>query len=184
MRVTALLFFPMAALSIAISFLVSPGLRGAFGAMLALLMIAIAICDAREYIIPDKLTAAAFGFGVAFAAVFNDATVGEAITASLLRALLTAAPFVALSLIYERWRGRPGLGLGDVKLAAVAGAWLDWLAIVATIEIAALAALLGFGIWRFVLRRPVNITTPLPFGLFLAPAIWIGWIGQTLILAR
>jgi leader peptidase (prepilin peptidase)/N-methyltransferase len=96
------------------------------------------------------------------------------------RALLAAAPLLALLLIYQWWRGRPGLGLGDVKLAAVAGAWLDWFTIVATIELAALAALLGYAIWRFALRRPIDTTTPLPFGLFLAPAIWAGWVGQTL----
>jgi leader peptidase (prepilin peptidase)/N-methyltransferase len=184
MRGNALVFFPLAALGIGISLAVSPDLRGIFGAVLALLMLAIAISDAREFIVPDKFTAAAFLLGVAFSAVFRDGTVVEAVLMSLLRALLTAAPFLALLLIYEWWRGRPGLGLGDVKLAAVAGAWLDWFTIVATVEVAALAALLAYGIWRFVLRRPIDATSPLPFGLFLAPAIWAGWIGQTLFFVR
>ena len=184
MRGNALLFFPLAALGIGISFAASPDLRGASGAVLALLMLAIAISDAREFIIPDKFSAAAFVFGVAFSAAFSDGAAVEAILMSLLRALTTAAPFFALLLIYEWWRGRPGLGLGDVKLAAVAGAWLDWLTIVAAVEVAALAALLGYGIWRFVLRRPIDNTSPLPFGLFLAPAIWVGWLGQTLFSAR
>ena len=42
---------------------------------------------------------------------------------------------------YRRWRGRDGLGLGDVKLAAVAGAWLGFVTIFAVIELAALSAL-------------------------------------------
>jgi leader peptidase (prepilin peptidase)/N-methyltransferase len=184
MRGNALLFFPLAALGVGISFAASPDLGGAFGAGLALLMLAIAISDAREFIVPDKFTATAFVLGVAFSAVFSEGAAVEAVLMSLLRALITAAPLLALLLIYEWWRGRPGLGLGDVKLAAVAGAWLDWFTIVATIEVAALAALLGYGIWRFVLRRPVDTTTPLPFGLFLAPAIWAGWIGQTLVFGR
>jgi leader peptidase (prepilin peptidase) / N-methyltransferase len=184
MRGNALLFFPLAALGAGTSFAASPDLRGAFGAVLALLMLAIAISDAREFIIPDKFSAAAFVLGVAFSAAFGDGAVVEAVLMSLLRALMTAAPFFALLLIYEWWRGRPGLGLGDVKLAAVAGAWLDWLTIVAAVEVAALAALLGYGIWRFVLRRPIDNTSPLPFGLFLAPAIWAGWLGQTLFSAR
>jgi leader peptidase (prepilin peptidase)/N-methyltransferase len=184
MRGSALLFFPLAALGVGTSFAASPNLYGAFGAVLALLMLAIAISDAREFIIPDKFTAAAFVLGVAFSAVFGDGAVVEAALVSLLRALMTAAPFFALLLIYEWWRGRPGLGLGDVKLAAVAGAWLDWLTIVATVEVAALAALLAYGIWRFVLRRPIDTTSPLPFGLFLAPAIWAGWLGQILFFAR
>ena len=78
----------------------------------------------------------------------------------------------------SRSRGRPGLGLGDVKLAAVAGAWLDWFTIVAVIEVAALAALAAYTVLRYVLRRPIVATTPLPFGLFLAPAIWAGWLAE------
>jgi leader peptidase (prepilin peptidase)/N-methyltransferase len=184
MRGDALVSLPLAALGIGISFTASPDVRGAFGAVLALLMLAIAISDAREFIIPDKFSAAAFVFGVVFSAASSDGAVVEAVLMSLLRALMTAAPFFALLLTYEWWRGRPGLGLGDVKLAAVAGAWLDWFTIVGTVEVAALAALLGYGIWRFVLRRPIDTTSPLPFGLFLAPAIWAGWLGQTLFFAR
>ncbi len=62
--------------------------------------------------------------------------------------------------------------------------WLDWFTIVGVIEAAALAALAAYGIWRFVLRRPIAATTPLPFGLFLAPAIWAGWIVETIFFAR
>ena len=40
---------------------------------------------------------------------------------------LRCASFFALRYGYARLRGRQGLGLGDVKLAFVAGAWLDWL---------------------------------------------------------
>ena len=32
--------------------------------------------------------------------------------------------------------------------------------------------------WRYVQRRPIVATTPLPFGLILAPAIWAGWLTQ------
>ena len=28
---------------------------------------------------------------------------------------------------------------------------------------------------------PIAATTPLPFGLFLAPAIWCGWLVQTVL---
>jgi leader peptidase (prepilin peptidase)/N-methyltransferase len=182
MRGNPLVFILPAAIGVGLSFAASPNLRGAFGGALALLMLAIAISDAREFIIPNKFTATAFVLGLTFSAVFGDGPSVEAALTSLLRALLTAAPLFALLLIYQRWRGRPGLGLGDVKLAAVAGAWLDWFTIVAIIEVAAISALIGYGIWRFVLRRPIDNTTPLPFGLFLAPAIWAGWIGQALFL--
>jgi len=40
-------------------------------------------------------------------------------------------------ILYRRWRGRDGLGLGDIKLAAVAGSWLGMVTIFAVIEFAA-----------------------------------------------
>jgi len=50
------------------SLVAAPGLLGLFGAALGLLMIAIAIADARAYLIPDQLTLAAFLLGLADAA--------------------------------------------------------------------------------------------------------------------
>jgi leader peptidase (prepilin peptidase)/N-methyltransferase len=141
-------------------------------------MLAIALSDIRHFIVPDALSASAFVLGLIFAGLFDDAPLAEAIVTCLLRAATAALPLLALMLIYEWWRGRPGLGLGDVKLAAVAGAWLDWFTIVGVIEVAALAALAAYVVWRYVLHRPIAATTPLPFGLFLAPAIWGGWLAQ------
>ncbi|WP_426614735.1 hypothetical protein [Bradyrhizobium sp. McL0616] len=42
------------------SLLIAPGANGLLGAYLATLMIAIALNDARHYLIPNELTAAAF----------------------------------------------------------------------------------------------------------------------------
>jgi len=175
-RGNVLLIALIGALAVGLSFAASPDWRGAFGSALALLMLAIALSDIRHFIVPDALSGSAFALGLIFAGLFDDAPLAEAILTCLLRAAAAALPLLALMLLYEWWRGRPGLGLGDVKLAAVAGAWLDWFTIVAVIEVAALAALAAYAVWRHVLHRPIAATTPLPFGLFLAPAIWAGWL--------
>jgi leader peptidase (prepilin peptidase) / N-methyltransferase len=180
-RGNAFVIVSIGALAVGLSFAASPDWRGAFGAALALLMLAIALSDVRHFIVPDALSASAFVLGLIFAALFDDAPLAEAILTCLLRAAAAALPLLALMLFYEWWRGRPGLGLGDVKLAAVAGAWLDWFTIVGVIEVAALAALAAYAVWRYVLQRPITPTTPLPFGLFLAPAIWAGWLAQIVL---
>jgi leader peptidase (prepilin peptidase)/N-methyltransferase len=82
---------------------------------------------------------------------------------------------------YRRWRGRDGLGLGDIKLAAVAGAWLGLATIFAVIELAALAALGAYVVNGYLNKRPLKATAFLPFGLFLAPSIWIGWLIEALL---
>ena len=90
--------------------------------------------------------------------------------------------FLILRWLYLRLRGREGIGLGDVKLAAVAGAWLGWIAMPVAIEIAALSAIAVYATRHFILGRPVQATTRLPFGLFFAPAIWLGWVLQATVL--
>jgi leader peptidase (prepilin peptidase) / N-methyltransferase len=177
-RGNVLLIVSIGALAVGLSFAASPDWGGLFGAALALLMLAIAVSDIRHFIVPDVLSASAFVLGLIFAGLFADAPLAEAILTCFLRAAAAALPLLALMLLYEWWRGRPGLGLGDVKLAAVAGAWLDWFTIVGVIEVAALAALAAYAVWRYVLHRPIAATTPLPFGLFLAPAIWAGWLAE------
>jgi len=86
------------------------------------LRLAIAVSDFRHFIVPDALSASAFVLGLVFAGLFDDAPLAEAILTCLLRAAASALPLLALMLFYEWWRGRPGLGLGDVKLAGSLGA--------------------------------------------------------------
>ncbi len=164
------------------SLVAAPGLPGLFGAALGLLMIAIAIADARAYLIPDRLTLAAFLLGLADAAARGFENLPENIAIAAMQGFVLALAFFALREIYRRLRHRHGLGLGDVKLAAVAGAWLDWTLIPAAIEIAALSALFAYIASQLVLRRRLQATAKLPFGLFFAPAIWICWLLGALVL--
>ncbi len=69
---------------------------------------------------------------------------------------------------YRRLRGIEGLGFGDVKLAAMLGAWLGWQGVFMTL-------LVGSGLGTLVsvalmLRRRAHARTALPYGVFLAPA--------------
>lgn len=161
-------------------FLISDA-RGAAGSGLALLMIAIAVVDARRFIIPDELSAAALGLGLAIAAWQADDMMA-ALGAAMLRGAALALAFWGLRALYRRLRGQDGLGLGDVKLAGVAGVWLDWATIPVAIEIAALSALAVCAVRYCRDRGAVASTTKMPFGLFFAPAIWIAWLlGATLL---
>ena len=85
------------------------------------------------------------------------------------------AIFLAFRAGYRRVRGVEGLGLGDVKLAGVAGVWLDWLDLPIAVEIAAIAALC-LALVKHAGRRGIDPRSRLPFGAFFAPAIWICWL--------
>lgn len=157
------------------SYLAAPGLVGVLGGCLAILMIAIAIVDAREFIIPDVLVLAALGLGLLHAVITQADEYPAAILSSTLRGIVIAFAFLSLRKAYLWLRRREGLGLGDVKLAAVAGVWLDWLAITIAIEIAAFTALTAIAILVMGGHR-ITGKTRIPFGCFFAPAIWLAWL--------
>ncbi len=160
------------------SLAISADLRGALGALLGWLMLAIAQSDARRFIVPDALVAAAFALGLVEAMVAAGGGL-EAPAVAAAQAALAAATLLAIELIYRRLRGRAGLGLGDVKLAGVAGAWLSASLLPAAIELAALAALLAYAARQIRKRRRFRSGSRLPFAVFLAPSIWIVWLFET-----
>jgi len=159
----------------AISLIAAPGVAGVLGAALALIAIAIAVIDARWFIIPNELSAAAFGLGLVHAAV-TEPPVLQGVVFAALRGVVLALLFLALREGYRRLRGRDGIGLGDVKLSAAAGAWLSWLAMPIAIEIAALAAIAVFAVRHYRGGRPLDTALKFPFGMFLAPGIWLAWL--------
>jgi leader peptidase (prepilin peptidase) / N-methyltransferase len=168
-----------ATVAVMASLVASPDLSGLFGAGLAVLMATIAAVDARYLIIPNELNAAALAFAL-IAAATTQFDAGTAVGLALLRAATLTLLFLCLRLAYRLVRKRNGLGLGDVKLAAVAGAWLGWTAMPIAVEIAALLALAVYAPRQWMLGRSLEATKRLPFGLFFAPAIWLAWLFQTL----
>jgi leader peptidase (prepilin peptidase)/N-methyltransferase len=167
---------------VAASFAAAPGVVGGLGGGLAVIMLAIAAIDARRFIIPDPLNAAGFVLGLVHAFVLGQGDILNSLAVAVLRAVVLGLSFLALRVIYARLRGREGIGLGDVKLAAVAGAWLDGMVMPVAIEIAAVSALAAYALRYYLWRRPLRPTTRLPFGLFFAPAIWVAWLLQAILM--
>jgi leader peptidase (prepilin peptidase)/N-methyltransferase len=155
------------------SFAAAPGWSGAAGAMLAGLMLAIAVVDHRQMIIPDELSVLAFIVGLFAAGVGADAA-PIAIVEALVRASLMFGLFFAFRAGFRTLRGVEGMGFGDVKLAAVAGVWLDWAFVPAAVELAALSAL-AVALYARLRNHRFDLKARLPFGTFFAPAIWICW---------
>jgi leader peptidase (prepilin peptidase)/N-methyltransferase len=154
----------------------APGPCGLAGAALALNMLAIAVIDWRVFIIPDELNALALALGlVAVGFEHPDEKLTLALDVSIRGATMSAL-FFAFRFAYRRLRGCEGMGLGDVKLAGVAGIWLDWPSLPIAVEIAALGAL-GLVLSRHVqVGRALDPLMKLPFGAFFAPAVWICWL--------
>ena len=175
------IFLAVAICTVAISIIAAPGPQGAFGALLAMVMLAIARIDARAFIIPDRLTIAAYALALVRTGFLGVGAGMEAVGMSIVRSVVASAVLFVLMIGYQVLRGRRGLGFGDVKLVAVAGAWLDWMTIAGVIELAAISALAAYVCRSYLRGRPLRAGAVLPFGLFLAPSIWAGWLAEVLL---
>jgi leader peptidase (prepilin peptidase)/N-methyltransferase len=157
-----------------------PGIEGLFGSALALLMLFIAIFDRRYFVIPDEISAAALLVGLCFAAVTDPDGAQDGVLAALGRGGAAAALFWLVRFIYWRMRKREGIGLGDVKLAAVGGVWLSLSMVPVAVELASIAALGSYALQQGARGKSPRAFARLPFGQFLAPAIWFCWLFEGL----
>lgn len=133
---------------------------------LGLLLIALACFDARYGRLPNLLTLGLLGLGLFFA----PAITGLSATHHLLGALVGFAAPAAIAWLYRSLRGYDGLGGGDIKLFATAGAWVgpsQFAIVVLAASCIALAYAAGTG-----LR---SRTASLPFGPFIAAGLWGVW---------
>ena len=164
----------------------------------AAIQIALVFTDLESRILPDEFTLGGLLAGLAFAVL---APMPQGLTSllappewspralSLLEAV-TAAGIASGALwftgfLYQKLRGREGLGLGDVKMVAMIGAFFG---IQGTLLTLVLGSLLGsiVGVAFIFAARKEASSYELPFGTFLAiaaliMAYWggplLGWYG-------
>lgn len=161
------------------------------------IMVVLVFTDMRERILPDvvNFTGLAIGLGIS---LFTPPADGTALwlsnrlfsfppptpVISLLDALLGAAIGSSLLWIvseaYFRLRGREGMGLGDVKMMLMAGAFLGAKRTLLTIFAGSvLGSFLGLAI---ILAKRKGSDYELPFGSFLgAAAILVVFFGTPLV---
>ena len=99
----------------------------------------------------------------------------ELVVQHLLAAGLGLVGFEAVSAIAQKVMGRPALGLGDAKLAALLGAWLGLTGLGVAVVLAVFAGAIIGVLGR--LSGKLGRHQPLPFGPFLAAgglAVWLG----------
>lgn len=168
-------FYPaveVAAIGIAlVSLAVDTGIDAWLDTLLGIWLLTLGAIDLRRWVLPDVLTLPLAAAGLA-AAAFR--TPGELIDSGL-GILLGYLGLRAVSWVYRRWRGREGLGGGDAKLLAAAGAWTGATGLPSILFGSAVLALIVAGAMAlagYTLRRD----TALPFGPFLALTAWLVWL--------
>jgi leader peptidase (prepilin peptidase) / N-methyltransferase len=139
--------------------------------VLAVALAALSAIDLHAYRLPDALTLPLTALGVAGTPLVMETSLWWQAAS----ALLGFAVLAGVAFAYAKLRGRPGLGLGDAKLLAAAGAWLGMQALPSVLLLACGSALLGLLIrgWR---TGSLSATSRVPFGPFLAFGTWLVWL--------
>ena len=146
--------------------------RAVFGAA----MLALALIDYDFKILPNVITLPGIAVGLALS--FVDPRIDS--LDALLGIALGGGVLYAVAWLYLKIRDQPGMGMGDVKMIAMIGAFVGWKGVLLTIFLGSLfGSVIGVALMRIKGRR---WDYALPFGTFLAlAAVIVDWAGADLL---
>jgi leader peptidase (prepilin peptidase)/N-methyltransferase len=139
-------------------------------------LIVLAFIDYFHQILPDEITLP----GLGLALLYTFFRVDLSLTQSLLGAGVGGGFLLLVYGVYYLLRKKEGLGLGDVTMMLMVGAFLGWKQTLLTLILASIGGAL-VGIF-FILFRKKDLQHALPFGTFLAPSAFVAFLyGQRII---
>ena len=152
--ITALLF-------VLVVWLTPPGPLMVTRLLLVCILIALFGIDLEHQILPNSITLPGIVAGVLLSFIappgWRDALLGVLLGAGILYAIAGA---------YYLWRREEGLGMGDVKMLAMIGAFLGWKAVLVTMVLSSFSgAVIGLAL---IAAQRGGMKLALPFGTFLA----------------
>jgi leader peptidase (prepilin peptidase)/N-methyltransferase len=148
-------------------------LQGAIAAGFAATLVVVTFIDIDHRIIPDVISLPGTAVGFALSWVPGGVSPIE----SAVGLLIGGGFLAAVAAAYAWWTRRGGLGLGDVKLLAMIGAFLGWTAIPATVVIGSLAGS-AVGVPAILIRgRHLRVREGVRAGIGLAAMVLVAlWI--------
>ncbi len=148
------------------------------GCLFTSVLVVLGFIDYFHQIIPDEVTMPGLLLALVYAFFRDDLSLRSALVGSV-----SGAGF--LLFVYGTYllvRRKEGLGMGDVTMMLLVGAYLGFGRTVLTLVLGSFAgALVGM---FFILGRKKDLQFALPFGTFLAPAAFVSMIwGERIISA-
>lgn len=129
----------------------------------AFALLVLFVIDLRQRILPNIITVPGVLVGFAFSLLGPPGWVD-----SLVGVLAGGGALFLLAEAYYRIRHEEGMGMGDVKMLAMIGAFLGWKLMLLTLMLSSLVGALA-GLLMIVARKG-DLKYALPFGTFLALA--------------
>ena len=163
------------ALFVLVIWMTPPGPLLATRLILVCILIALFGIDLEHQILPNVITLPGIAIGVLLSLIappgWKDALIGVLLGGGLLYAIAGA---------YYLWRREEGMGMGDVKMLAMIGAFLGWKAVLVTLVLSSFAGAI-IGVALMAAQRG-TMKFALPFGTFLAiGAIVSMFVGEPLV---
>jgi leader peptidase (prepilin peptidase) / N-methyltransferase len=127
-----------------------------FGALLI-----VSVIDLFHRIIPNWVSLP----GIAVGLIFSFLTGSPGWSSSLVGLFIGSGLLWLLAVSYEKLRGKEGMGMGDIKLLGMIGAFLGWPGVLVTIFVGSFVGSL-VGLPLVILKK--DLSYQIPFGLFLS----------------
>ena len=139
-------------------------------------MIVLFVIDLQHQILPNVITVPGIVIGFVLSVFLPPGWFS-----SLLGIVLGGGVLFAIMEVYARARGFEGLGMGDVKMLAMIGAFLGWQLMLLTLVLASFAgSVVGIGLMA---TARGGMKTALPFGTFLAVGALVAAVAGDALLA-
>lgn len=163
-----------AVLFVVVVWVTPPGPLLATRLLLVCILIALFGIDLEHQILPNSITLPGIAAGVLLSTIAP-----PGVRDALIGIVLGGGALYAIAWAYYLWRREEGLGMGDVKMLAMIGAFLGWKMVLVTLVLSSFSgALIGVGLIAF---QRGNMKLALPFGTFLAAgAVAAMLVGQPL----
>lgn len=152
------------------------GLEFIAGCLFTSALIVLGFIDAEHQVLPDAVTMPGLVLALAYSFFrddlgFRGALIGAVVGGGFLMAVYGA---------YRLIRKKEGLGMGDVTMMLMVGAYLGWMR---TLLVLILASFGGAVVGVFLIaRRGKDFQFALPFGTFIAPAAFFAMLwGQRIV---
>jgi leader peptidase (prepilin peptidase)/N-methyltransferase len=142
----------------------TPGLPFIASCLFASAMIALGFIDSYHQILPDVITMPGLALALAYGLFRQDMSFRQVLVGAVVGSGFLLFIYGAYFLV----RRKEGLGMGDVTMLLVIGAFLGWLPTVLTLILASFTGA-AVGVF-FITARKKDMQFALPFGTFLAPA--------------
>jgi leader peptidase (prepilin peptidase) / N-methyltransferase len=150
-----------AALAVLVVLVTPPGPVLASRLVLVCMLVVLFAIDVEHHLLPNAITVPGIVVGFLFSLVASPGWVS-----SLLGIVLGAGVLYAMAFAYYLVRREEGLGMGDVKMLAMVGAFLGWRAVLLTLVLSSFAgATVGVAL---ILTGRGSLKYALPFGAFIA----------------